>query len=82
MPENKQQAEAYPLWLGQLLHGLLQVGQGTLNQALVLLEVVEQHVPEGLPAEDLGVPQDDQAILGTSQGNIEPPGVTEKADAL
>lgn len=44
--------------------------------------MVEQHVPEGLPAEDLGVPQDDQAILSASQGNIEPPGVTEKADAL
>ena len=26
LPEEQQQAETYPLWFGQLLHGLLEVG--------------------------------------------------------
>lgn len=57
--------ETHLLGFGQLLHGLLEVTQGALHQALVLLEVVQQHIPQGLPAEHLGVPQDHQAILGS-----------------
>ena len=76
------QGLAYPLWLGELLHGLLQVAEGPLHQALVLLEVVQQHIPQRLLGQHLGVAQNDQAILGSSQSHIETPGVTQEPNAL
>ena len=56
---KSSKTDSHPLGLGELLHGLLQVAQGTLNQALVFLEVVEQDIPKRLPAEHLGVAQND-----------------------
>ena len=44
--------------------------------------MVQQHVPQRLPAEDLGVAQDHQAILGPGQSHIQPPGITQEPNAL
>ncbi len=71
-----------PLGLGELLHGLLQVAEGSLHQALVLLEVVQQHIPQGLLGQHLGVTQDDQPILGSGQCHVQTPWVTQEPNAL
>ncbi len=71
-----------PLGLGELLHGLLQVAEGPLHQALVLLEVVQQHIPQGLLGQHLRVTQDDQPILGSGQCHIQAPWVAQEANAL
>lgn len=71
-----------PLGFGELLHGLLEVAERPLNKALVLLEVVEQHIPQWLFRQHLGVTQYDYAILGPGQGYIEPPRVTEETNSL
>ena len=71
-----------PLGLGELLHGLLEVAEGPLHNTLVLLEVVQQHVPQRLLCKHLGVAQDDYAILGPGQGYIETPRVTEETNSL
>lgn len=73
---------AYPFGFGELLHGLLQVAEGPFHQALVLLEVVQQHIPQWLLRQDLRVAQNDYAILGSGQGYIQTPRVTEKPYAL
>ncbi len=71
-----------PLGLGELLHGLLQVAEGPLHQALVLLEVVQQHIPQGLLGQHLGVSQDDQPILGSGQCHVQTPWVAQEPNAL
>ena len=72
----------HPLGLGELLHGLLEVAQGAFHQALVLLEVVQQHIPQGLLGKHFRVAQDDQAILGSGKGYIQTPGVTQETNTL
>ena len=71
-----------PLGLSKLLHCLLEVAEGALHQALVLLEVVQQHVPQRLFCQHLGVAQDDYAILGPGQGYIQTPRVTQESNPL
>lgn len=71
-----------PLGLGELLHGLLEVAEGPLHKALVVLEVVQQHIPQRLLGQHLGVAQDDDAILGPGQSNVETPGVTQETNSL
>ena len=71
-----------PLGLGELLHGLLQVAEGALHQALVLLEVVQQHIPQGLLGQHLRVSQDDQPILGSCQCHVQTPWVAQEPNAL
>ena len=71
-----------PLGFGELLHGLLEVAKRPLHQALILLEVVQQHIPQRLLGQHLRVAQDDQAVLGPGQGYIETPGVTEETYSL
>lgn len=71
-----------PLGLGELLHGLLQVAEGPLHQALILLEVVQEYIPQGLLGQHLGVTQDDQPILGSSQCHVQTPWVAQEPNAL
>ena len=57
--KKTQHRLTHPLGLSELLHGLLEVGQRPFHQALVLLEVVQQHIPQRLLCQNLGVTQDD-----------------------
>ncbi len=79
---QRAQMGAHSFGLGELLHGLLEVAEGALHQALVLLEVVQQYVPQRLLGQHLGIAQNDQPILGPCQGYIQTPGVTQEAYAL
>ena len=63
-------------------HGVLEAAEGALDQAVVLLVVREELVPDGLLGEDLGVPEDDDAVLCAREGDVEAAGVAEEADAL
>lgn len=71
-----------PLGLGELLHGLLEVAEGPLHKALVVLEMVQQNIPQRLLCQHFGVAQDDYAILGPGQRYVEAPGVTEETNSL
>mmetsp|Transcript_9688 Transcript_9688/g.34555 ORF Transcript_9688/g.34555 Transcript_9688/m.34555 type:complete len:333 (-) Transcript_9688:1814-2812(-) len=60
----------------------LQVRQRALHQELLLPEVRQQRVPKGLPAENLWVSQNDQAVLCPRQGDVQPPGVAQEPNSL
>ena len=82
MHQVVKQDRTDPLGLGELLHGLLQVAEGPLHEALIVLEVIQQHIPQGLLGQHLGVTQDDQPILGSSQCHVQTPWVAQEANAL
>ena len=49
---------------------------------MVVLVVVQQVVPEGLPREHLGVADDDDGKLGPGESNVQPAGIGEEANSL
>mmetsp|Transcript_63118 Transcript_63118/g.86779 ORF Transcript_63118/g.86779 Transcript_63118/m.86779 type:complete len:315 (+) Transcript_63118:1342-2286(+) len=63
-------------------HGLDQIVQGALHEAVVLLEMVDQGCPERIPCEDAGVAQHDHAVTCPGKRHVHAPRVGEEADAL
>mmetsp|Transcript_17786 Transcript_17786/g.49791 ORF Transcript_17786/g.49791 Transcript_17786/m.49791 type:complete len:242 (+) Transcript_17786:915-1640(+) len=63
-------------------HGVLEAAQGAFHQAVVLLVVGEERIPNGLLGQHLGVAQHHHAVLCAGQRNVEAPRVVEKPDAL
>ena len=61
--------------------GGAEIGNSALDEGIVGFEVVEEVVPKAVLVEDLGVPEDDHAVLGPGDGDVEAPGVLEEADA-
>lgn len=70
------------LRLRELNHRLLQVVQASLDQNLLLLVEVQQIVPQRLLAEHFRVADDDDAVLGASEGNVQATRIVQEADAL
>lgn len=70
------------LGLRELNHRLLHVVQAALDQHLLLLVEVQQVVPQLLLAEDFGIADDDDPVLGAGQRDVQTTRVVQEADAL
>ena len=68
--------------LGELHQTLLEVGEWTIHQTVILLVVVEQMIPEWMSAQHLGVPHHDDSVLGSSQRNIETTRISQESNTL
>lgn len=63
-------------------HGLLQVVNRSFYKALSVLEVGEQGVPKRVASEQARVADNDDAIAGAGEGDVETTRVSQEADSL
>ena len=68
--------------LAELNHARLEVVERPFDQALLLLVVSQEVVPQSVLAENLGVAEKDQTVLGPGEGDVEAARVVEESDAL
>lgn len=73
---------AHLLRLRQLDGAGLEVCEGALHQAALLLEVRQQRVPQRIFGQHLGVAKHHQAEARPRQGHVQPAGVTQEPDSL
>ncbi len=82
MRVREREAGADPLWSSKLRRRLLQVGQGTLNQAVPVSEMPQQRIPQGLLGQNTRVAKHHQPIPCPRQGNIHTSRIAQEANAL
>jgi len=70
------------LGLGQLDGAGLERRQGALDDQPLILEELEQVVPERMQRQRLGVADQHEAVLSSGQGDVQAPRVAQEADAL
>mmetsp|Transcript_35643 Transcript_35643/g.84468 ORF Transcript_35643/g.84468 Transcript_35643/m.84468 type:complete len:405 (-) Transcript_35643:1640-2854(-) len=81
-PEPKHVVVERLLRLRKRHHRVLEAAEGALDKAVVLLVVRQERVPDRLPREHLRVPEDDDAVLGSGQGDVQAPWVVQETDPL
>ena len=75
-------ASAHPADVPDLHQALLQVGQRALHEAAGVLEVRQQRRPQALLRQHARVAEDHHAVLGTCEGDIQPPRVAQEPYTL
>ena len=70
------------LWATELQEGRLEVGEGSFDEGVAVFEMDEQMMPERMFREDFRIAEDDQAVFGTGEGDVQPTWVAQEADAL
>merc|ERR1719508_345400 len=70
MTARVERVDEFP-GFGKLNETLLEVSEGSFHEALRLLVVVEEVVPERLAGKNLGVSNNDHGVLGSRQSHIQ-----------
>jgi hypothetical protein len=70
------------LGTAELDQRLLKVGQGSFDETVSFLEVLQKAVPQGMLRENLRVSEDDQTETSTSKGDIETTRIAQETDTL
>ena len=62
--------------------GGLEVGERSFYEGVAIFEMDKQVVPERMFGEDFWIAEDDQAVFGTGEGDVQSTWVAQEANAL